>query len=256
MNFTSGSTGKPKGVLVCHAGVIRLVQNPNYVHLDRSSRLLQLAPLSFDAATFEIWSALLNGGSLVLMQPGPVSVEDIGQVLNATAVNTLWLTAGLFDEIVDTALPALRGVRYLLAGGDVVSPERVKRVMQAHPACQVINGYGPTENTTFSCCYPVPSEADLNAGVPIGRPINNTRVYVLDATLRPVAVGVVGELRVRFPLSLGVGLVVDQSRGGPGSVVCLTVDPGCVQASKVLFRGKNAGVAQQVPQHQQRVGLG
>ncbi|MFL5279511.1 MAG: amino acid adenylation domain-containing protein, partial [Rhodopila sp.] len=194
VNFTSGSTGKPKGVLVCHAGVVRLVREPNYVHLDGRSRVLHLAPLSFDAATFEIWGALLNGGALVLMQSGRVSVEDIAQEISTRAVNTMWLTAGLFDEMVDVALPALENVRYLLAGGDVVSQDRVRRVMKAHPMCRVVNGYGPTENTTFSCCYPVPADADLDLGVPIGRPINQTGAYVLDAALQLAPVGVIGEL--------------------------------------------------------------
>ena len=184
----------PKAVLVPHIGVVRLVHQPNYVRLDASSRLLQMAPLSFDAATFEIWGALLNGGSLVIMPPGPLSPREIGEVLVRHKVDTLWLTAGLFDAVVAFALPALAGVRQLLAGGDVLSAEHVEKVRRAHPDCQVINGYGPTENTTFTCCYPVPPHLDLRAGVPIGFPINNTRVYVLDAGLQPVPVGVTGEL--------------------------------------------------------------
>jgi amino acid adenylation domain-containing protein len=196
LNYTSGSTGQPKGVLVTHAGVVRLVQEPNYVRLDKASRLLQLAPLSFDAATFEIWGALLNGGSSVIMPPEPVSLEEIGEVLRREKVNTLWLSAGLFNQVVDCALPILAGVRQLLAGGDVLSLEHVRQVRRAHPNCQVINGYGPTENTTFSCCYAVRGEMDLCRGVPIGSPITNTRAYVLDAGLEPVALGVTGELYV------------------------------------------------------------
>ena len=98
--------------------------------------------------------------------------------------------------MVDHALPALAAVHQLLAGGDVLPPERVQQVQRTHPSCRVINGYGPTENTTFSCCYPVPSDADLSLGVPIGFPINETRVYVLDAGLEPVPVGVFAELYV------------------------------------------------------------
>ena len=194
--YTSGSTGTPKGVLVPHPAVVRLVHEPNYAWLDSSSRLLQLAPLSFDAATFEIWGALLNGGTLVVMPPGPVSAEEVGDALRRSQVNTLWLTAGLFNQVVDGALPALAGVRQLLAGGDVLSVKHVQQVLGAHPQCQVINGYGPTENTTFSCCYPVVPEAALTNSIPIGFPIRNTRVYVLDGSLHPVPVGVTGELYI------------------------------------------------------------
>ncbi|MFL5280789.1 MAG: amino acid adenylation domain-containing protein, partial [Rhodopila sp.] len=196
VNYTSGSTGRPKGVLVPHAAILRLVGDPNYVTLDATLRLLQAAPLSFDAATFEIWGALLNGGTLVIMPPGLAAVEDIGAVIQRAQVNTIWLTAGLFDQMVTHALPNLAPVRQLLAGGDVLPPERVRQMLQAHPSCRVINGYGPTENTTFSACYPVPPDADLAFGVPIGFPVNNTRAYVLDPALQPVATGVFGELYV------------------------------------------------------------
>jgi aspartate racemase len=192
--YTSGSTGEPKGVAVPHRGVVRLVRGADYVHLGADETILQLAPLSFDASTFEIWGALLNGGRLVMAPPGVVSVDDLGVLLERHAVTTLWLTAGLFHQLVDQRVEVLRPLRQLLAGGDVLSAAHVRRVREALPDCQVINGYGPTESTTFSCCYRIPANASLERSVPIGRPIANTRVYVLDAHRQPVPIGVPGEL--------------------------------------------------------------
>ena len=193
INFTSGSTGTPKGVLVTHAAVMRLVHEPNFATLDKNTRMLHMAPLSFDAATLEIWGPLLNGGTLLLMPPGLSSVEEIGAVVVAQRVNTMWLTSGLFTQMVNHALPSLGGVQQLLAGGDVLSVDAVER---ARTVTNVINGYGPTENTTFTCCYPVPKDVELRPSIPIGCPIDNTRVYVLDANLEPVPIGVAGELYV------------------------------------------------------------
>ncbi|HYC62720.1 MAG TPA: amino acid adenylation domain-containing protein [Thermoanaerobaculia bacterium] len=193
VNFTSGSTGTPKGVLVTHAAVMRLVHEPNFATLDKNTRMLHMAPLSFDAATLEIWGPLLNGGTVVLMPPGLPSVQEIGAAVVAQRVNTLWLTSGLFTQMVNYALPALAGVQQLLTGGDVVSVDAVER---ARKVTHVINGYGPTENTTFTSCYPVPRDHELRGSIPIGSPIDNTRVYVLDANLEPVPIGVAGELYV------------------------------------------------------------
>ena len=133
INYTSGSTGQPKGVLISHVSVSRLVRSPNYVRLDASTRLLQFAPLSFDAATFEIWGALVNGGSLVVMPPPPVSLEELGRALSRYKINTLWLTAGLFHEMVHSALDAFAKVHQLLAGGDTLSADDVKRVVTCPP---------------------------------------------------------------------------------------------------------------------------
>ncbi|WP_164019628.1 non-ribosomal peptide synthetase, partial [Pyxidicoccus trucidator] len=192
--YTSGSTGRPKGVSATHRGVVRLVVEPNYVSLSAADTLLQLAPLAFDASTFEIWGALLNGGRLAVFPPRAPSLEELTQLIERERVSTLWLTAGLFHQLVDEGLEGLGSVRQLLAGGDVLSAPQVLKLMERYPGCTVINGYGPTENTTFTCCYPVRERSALRTSVPIGHPISATQVYLLNEALEPVPLGAPGEL--------------------------------------------------------------
>ncbi len=194
--YTSGSTGTPKGVGVMHHNVVRLVHQPGYVSLSAQERVLAFAPLTFDAATFEVWGCLLNGALLVIFPPHQPSLEELGRFLERRHVTTLWLTAGLFHQMVDHQLASLRGVRQLLAGGDVLSVPRVERLLRELPGCRLINGYGPTENTTFTCCYPLARSQTLERSVPIGRPIENTQVYILDGQMRLVPRGVAGELYI------------------------------------------------------------
>ncbi len=192
--YTSGSTGQPKGVVVPHRGVLRLVVDADYVSLGPDEVILQLAPLGFDACIFEIFAALLTGGTLAVDTAQPVSLDGIADAISSFGVTTLWLTAGLFHLMVDQRPDALRGLRQLLAGGDVLSPAHVRRMLQLAPACRLINGYGPTENTVFTCCYTVPCDWKEGDGVAIGLPINGSVVHILDDDLLPVADGEPGEL--------------------------------------------------------------
>ncbi len=192
--YTSGSTGRPKGVSVTHRGPVRLVQNTNFLRYNGEDVFLLLAPVSFDASTLEIWGPLLNGGRLAIMPAGTPSLEDLGNALRTYGVTTLWLTAGLFHLMVDERLEDLQQVKTVLAGGDVLSPAHVKRLLEAPGERTVINGYGPTENVTFTCCCPMTSTDQVGATVSIGRPIANTSVYILDSKMRPVPLGVPGEL--------------------------------------------------------------
>jgi amino acid adenylation domain-containing protein len=192
--YTSGSTGNPKGVLVPHRAVLRLVKNNSFASFSAGEVFLQLAPLSFDAATFEIWGALLNGGRLVLAPAGRVTPEDIGALIQQYNVTTLWLTAALFHLIATTHIETLRPLHQLLAGGDVLSVTHVRRVVEELPHLRLINGYGPTENTTFTCCHTISLDSLASGMVPIGRPIANTRIYIVDAAMQPVPIGVTGEL--------------------------------------------------------------
>ncbi len=192
--YTSGSTGQPKGVLIPQRGVVRLVKNTNYVRLTPDETVLQFAPLAFDASTFEIWGALLNGGTLALCPIANPSLSELGAFIQSAKITTVWLTAALFAQMIETQADSLRGVRQLLAGGDVLPVPAVKRALKLLPYCEIINGYGPTENTTFSCCHAVRADFDPSRPVPIGRPIAHSQAVILDKNRQPTPVGVVGEL--------------------------------------------------------------
>ena len=195
--YTSGSTGRPKGVLVTHESIGRLVLRTNYIEIATGDVVAQLASVSFDAATFEIWGALLNGAVLAVAPARVLSIAELKHFIVMRGVTVLWLTAGLFHQVVDADVEALRGLRYLLAGGDVLSAVQCAAVLDSLPDVRLVNGYGPTENTTFTTTHAV-RKADLGSAgrVPIGGPISDTRVYVLDAHLCPVPPGVAGELYV------------------------------------------------------------
>ncbi|MGF1937144.1 MAG: amino acid adenylation domain-containing protein [Nostoc sp. ChiQUE02] len=195
--YTSGSTGQPKGVEVVHRAVNRLLFGVNYVHLDGTQRFLQLAPISFDASTFEIWGALLYGARCILFPRSIPTSKNLGDEIRKHGITILWLTAALFNSIIDDDEKALSGIKQLLIGGEALSVTHVQKALASLPFTQIINGYGPTESTTFACCYPIPRQVETNIkSIPIGRPIANTQIYILDEYLQPVPVGVPGELHI------------------------------------------------------------
>jgi len=194
--YTSGSTGVPKGVVIEQRSIIRLVCDPDYITISPQDTFLQLAPTSFDASTLEIWGALLNGARMVIMPPGTPNLKDIGKTIEHERVTTLWLTAGLFHSMVDEELSSLATVRNMLAGGDVLSPIHVEKFLEAHRSSTLINGYGPTEGTTFTCCHSLRHGDPIGETVPIGRPISKTWVLILDELMNPVPLGDAGELYI------------------------------------------------------------
>ena len=193
--YTSGSTGTPKGVCITHRNVVRLVKNQNFARLDADEVFLQLAPVSFDAATLELWGPLLNGGRLAIFPDEMPSPVRIGEVIASAGVTTLWLTAGLFNAVIENNPRGLSTLRQLLVGGEALSVPHVQNALAALPGVQLINGYGPTEGTTFTCCQSI-RPADAAGPIPIGKPIANTTVYILDEAGSPAPIGVPGELYV------------------------------------------------------------
>ena len=193
--YTSGSTGEPKGVAVRQRGVLRLVYGNDYARFGAAEVYLQLGPLSFDASTFELWGALLHGARCVLYEERVPSAQQLQQVLREQGVSCLFLTTALFNHVVAEAAETLLGVRQVLVGGEALSVGHVRQAQAELPATSFSNVYGPTETTTFACCYRIPELAGEEvASIPIGRGIGNTEVYVLDGGQGLAPVGVSGEL--------------------------------------------------------------
>src|SRR6185369_12188155 len=192
--YTSGSTGQPKGVSVEQRAITRLVRGANYVELGAAEVLLQYAPVSFDASTFEVWGALLNGGKLVVMRAGEVTLRDLGRTLTQHAVTTLFLTSALFHQMVDEEPESLAILKQVITGGDVISPTHIDKALARQHKGAVISAYGPTENTTFSTCEVMRGKRPDGMRVPLGLPISNSTAYVLNDWLAPVPLGVTAEL--------------------------------------------------------------
>jgi amino acid adenylation domain-containing protein len=194
--YTSGSTGRPKGVMIEHRSVVRLVRDTNYCTFGPQTAFLVNAPISFDASTFEIWGPLLNGGRAVLMPAGDPSLADLGRVIRDHGVTTAFFTTGLFHVLVEQHLTDLGQLKQLFTGGEVLVPAHMQRVLDACPATQLVAVYGPTEGTTYTTFHPFASGTRVPASVPIGKPISNSRTYILGEDLLPLAIGSVGELFV------------------------------------------------------------
>jgi amino acid adenylation domain-containing protein len=195
--FTSGSTGAPKGVVIPQRAVVRLIANTQYLQLDANTRMLQAAPFGFDASTLEIWGPLLNGGCCVLHAEAIPSARGLARTIRAFQVNTAWLTSALFNSVVDEGPQHLAGLDQLVIGGEALSAAHVRRVLGALPEVRLVNGYGPTESTTFACAYDIPHQLSATTtSIPIGFPITATSARVLNRRLERVPQGFAGELMI------------------------------------------------------------
>ncbi len=231
--YTSGSTGTPKGVAITQRNVVRLVKGANYAQLTADEVFLQFAPVSFDASTFEIWGCLLNGARLVVFPPHLPSLTELVDYVNRTQVTTLWLTGGLFHQLVDEGVTRLSTLKQLLAGGEALSPVHVSKALEQLNGCRLINGYGPTETTTFACTYAIAPDFP-GPSVPIGRPISNTTTYVLNS-LQPAGVGERGELFIG-----GEGLGRGYHNRPDLTAERFMPDPYCASPGRRLYRTGDA----------------
>jgi len=192
--YTSGSTGRPKGVMVTQQNVVSLVKGVDYVSLRSRDVLLSTGSLSFDATTFEYWGMLLNGGQLVMCaEKVLLDTRLLKEELIAKRVNIMWFTSSWFNQLVETDSSIFEQLETILVGGEKLSVYHVGKLRQTYPRINIINGYGPTENTTFSLTYPV-TESDIELPIPIGKPLNNRSVLLLDENIQVVPLGVSGEI--------------------------------------------------------------
>lgn len=200
VNYTSGSTGRPKGIGIPHRAVQRLLIGTDYVELGPTHRIAQASNTAFDAATFEIWGALLHGGCLVgVSREVALAPARYAELIERARISVVFMTTALFNQFARERPTAFRSLRYLLFGGEACDPKAVREVLARGAPANLLHVYGPTEVTTFATWYPVTSVEPSAITVPIGRPLANTTGHVLDASLRPVGPGEVGELYLGGP---------------------------------------------------------
>ena len=234
--YTSGSTGEPKGVAVTHRNIARLVCNVKFARLDAEQTFLHHSVLSFDLSTLEIWGPLVNGGCCAVAPPGVLDARAFERAVKNDGVTCVWLTASLFNVLMDAVPTCLAGVSQVVIGGEALSPPHIARAQAALPGVKFINGYGPTEATVFACCYAIEHSFEKGPhGIPIGQAITDTQLYVLDDYMEPVPVGVPGQLYI------GGGGVARAYLGRPElTAACFVANPFGEPGSRIYRTGDQA----------------
>jgi amino acid adenylation domain-containing protein len=195
--YTSGTTGKPKGTLTSHANVIRVVRNSNYLDITAYDRLLQLSNYAFDGSVFDIYGALTNGAVLSLLKAEEIiDVDRLAGIITKQAITCFFVTTALFNTIVDLAVECLQGVRKILFGGERVSVAHVRKALAYLGQGRIIHVYGPTETTVYAAYYEIRQVEDKARTIPLGSPLTNTSVYILDKACKPVPIMVSGEIYI------------------------------------------------------------
>lgn len=234
--FTSGSTGKPKGTLIGQRAVLRLVCNTDYHQVQANERVLLTGSLAFDAATFEIWGPLLNGGCVCIPAGTTLlEVHEFHNLVDHYQVDTAFLTTGLFNQLVDNSASAFYRLQTVLTGGEKISVEHVRKLLRAQPALKLLHVYGPTENTTFSTWHHMKPDDLTLSTIPIGRPIANSRIYLLDQHMRPVPIGVPGEIYCGGD-GIALGYLDQPDAGRSGQPEVFVPDPFLPAGTGRLYR--------------------
>lgn len=197
INFTSGSSGLPKGVQVTHSNVVNLVEDQSYIVLNEATIMLNLANIGFDATTFEVWGPLLNGGTIVVYSQDGVSFESLGKEIQSNSINCAFFTPALLDAILDVKPEILRGIDQIIAGGEAFSISLATKAIKHHPHTRFVNGYGPTETTTFAIAHDVVQKNIDQKLIPLGNPLNNVSISIVDEQLRRIETGEAGEIIIQ-----------------------------------------------------------
>lgn len=239
--FTSGSTGTPKGTLIEQCAVLRLVCNTDYHQVRARERVLLTGSLAFDAATFEIWGALLNGGCVCIPAGTTLlEVHEFHALVEHYRIDTAFLTTGLFNQLVDNSAGAFGRLQTVLTGGEKISVEHVSKLLRQQPDLKLLHVYGPTENTTFSTWHRITVDDLALSTIPIGRPIANSRIYLLDPDMRPVPIGVPGEI-VCGGDGIARGYLAQQDTAGNAQSAVFQSDPFQPEGTGRLYRTGDLG---------------